>query len=75
MHRDQLEISYCSFKVGCVTYENVSKWLDRGSNTKEFDVYFSFLPPARRGRGILVAPGFCPASLFPVGTKTTGQFF
>ena len=29
-----------------------------------------FLSPARRGRGILVAPGFCQASRFPVGTKT-----
>ena len=34
-----------------------------------------FLSPARRGRGILVAPGFCPASRFLVGAKTTGQFF
>ena len=33
-----------------------------------------FLSPARRGRGILVAPGFCPASRFLVGAKTTGQF-
>ena len=23
---------------------------------------FTFLSPARKGRGILVAPGFCPAS-------------
>ena len=30
----------------------------------------TFLSPARRGRGILVAPGFCPASLFLVGAKT-----
>ena len=29
-----------------------------------------FLSPARRGRGILVAPGFCPASGFLVGAKT-----
>ena len=29
-----------------------------------------FLSPARRGRGILVAPGFCTAS----GVKTTGQY-
>ena len=28
------------------------------------------LSPARRGRGILVAPGFCPASRFLVGAKT-----
>ena len=29
-----------------------------------------FLSPVRRGRGILVAPGFCPASHFLVGAKT-----
>ena len=29
-----------------------------------------FLSPARRERGILVAPGFCPASGFLVGAKT-----
>ena len=29
----------------------------------------TFLSPARRGRGILVAPGFCPASRFLVGAK------
>ena len=37
-----------------------------------------FLFPARRGRGILVVPGFCPASRFLVGAKTqktTGQIF
>ena len=34
-----------------------------------------FLSPARRGRGILVAPGFCPTSRFLVGAKTTGQCF
>ena len=34
-----------------------------------------FLSPAHRGRGILVAPGFCPASRFLVGAKTTGQIF
>ena len=36
------------------------------------------LSPARRGRGILVASGFCPASRFLVGAKTqktTGHFF
>ena len=34
-----------------------------------------FLSPARRGRGILVAPGFCPVSRFLVGSKTQKQFF
>ena len=33
------------------------------------------LSPAHRGREILVASGFCPASRFLVGAKTTGQFF
>ena len=36
----------------------------------------TFLSPARRGRGILVVQGFCPASRFLVGAKnlkTTGQ--
>ena len=37
--------------------------------------FCNFLSPARRGRGILVAPGFCPASRCLVGAKTTGQFF
>ena len=39
------------------------------------------LSPARRGRGILVAPGFCPASSvlrpasrFLMGAKTTSKF-
>ena len=36
---------------------------------------YCFLSPARRGRGILVAPGFRQASRFLVGAKTTGQFF
>ena len=31
---------------------------------------YDFLSPARRGRGILVTPGFCPASHFFVGAKT-----
>ena len=33
--------------------------------------------PDKGGKGILVAPGFCPASRFLVGakTQTTGQFF
>ena len=35
----------------------------------------AFISPARRGRGILVAPGFCPASRFLKNSKTTGQFF
>ena len=48
------------------------------------NVYISgvFLSPARRGRGILVAPGFCPASgvrrhvfLWAQKLKTTGQIF
>ena len=30
----------------------------------------TFLSPTRRGRGILVAPGFCPATRFLVGAKT-----
>ena len=34
-----------------------------------------FLSPARSGRGILVVPGFCPASRFLVGAKTIGQIF
>ena len=38
-------------------------------------VFYSPPPSPRRGRGILVAPGFCPASRFLVGAKTTGQFF
>ena len=37
------------------------------------DNYFLF--PTRRGKGILVAPGFCPASRSLVGAKPTGQFF
>ena len=39
----------------------------------------SFASPARSGRGILVAPGFCPASchvfLWAQKLKNTGQFF
>ena len=43
-------------------------------------VGMTFLYPARRGRGILVTPGFCPTSCvtFSCGrknSKTTGQFF
>ena len=37
-----------------------------------------FLPPARRGRGILVVPGSVRHHVFPVGAKikkTTGQIF
>ena len=35
------------------------------------EVIFAILfVPTRRGRGILVAPGFCPASGFLVGAKT-----
>ena len=45
-----------------------------------FLMFPMFLSPARRGRGILVAPGFCLASggTFSCGrknSKTTGQFF
>ena len=32
-------------------------------------VHVVFLSPARRGRGILVAPGFCPASGVFCGCK------
>ena len=43
-------------------------------------IEWQFLSPARRGRGILVAPGFCQASgvMYSCGrknSKTAGQFF
>ena len=52
-------------------------WLGEIRSRATFDVFSS---PARRGRGILVAPEFCPAcgvwrpaSRFLVGAKTTCQ--
>ena len=47
-------------------------WIVQAGYITEDDIKVktSFLSPARRGRGILVAPEFCPASSFLVDEKT-----
>ena len=58
-------------------YSNSCKYTIYAHNNLKFghSLWPPFFIPARRGRGILVAPRFCPASRFLAGAKSTCQVF